>query len=372
MNKRIPWWQPHIEKEDYVFVKSALDANYVNEGPLVARFEERIRKIAGAKYAIATNNCTIAIFLALKAAGVRRGDEVLVPDITFIATANAVDLLGATPVLVDVDPMTLTISPLAIERSITKRTRAIVPVHVTGRGADMKRILSIAKKHGLYVIEDAAEAHGATYKGRPVGSIGHIGCFSFYSNKIITTGEGGAVTTDDKALIDRIKNIKNLAFGDTEKFMHKEVGFKYQMTNLQAAVGAGQMRHVKEILKRKRSIGAFYMKHLQGIDGIQLPVEKPYAKNVYWMFNLILTGRLSGKRSAFMQELAKRGVETREDFVPYNEQKIFIEKKFTKLSDCPVASRISKDGFYIPSGTLISQKELAYVVKQIKEVAAIL
>lgn len=369
---KVPVSTPLLGSYERKFVTAAIKKGHISGlfGDYLPEFEQSFAKFCGTKYCALVNSGTTAIHLAVAALGIGKGDEVLVATFTNMATFFAVLYEGATPVPIDIEPDTLNIDVSKLEAKITPRTKAIIVVHIYGHPVDMDPVMAIAKKHGLYVIEDAAEAHGATYKGRPVGSIGHIGCFSFYSNKIITTGEGGAVTTDDKALIDRIKNIKNLAFGDTEKFMHKEVGFKYQMTNLQAAVGAGQMRHVKEILKRKRSIGAFYMKHLQGIDGIQLPVEKPYAKNVYWMFNLILTGRLSGKRSAFMHELAKRGVETREDFVPYNEQKIFIEKKFTKPADCPVASRVSKDGFYIPSGTLISQKELAYVVKQIKEVAA--
>jgi perosamine synthetase len=371
---KVPVSTPLLGAFERKYVTAAIKKGHISGlfGDYLPEFEKSFATFCGTKYCALVNSGTTAIHLAVAALGIGKGDEVLVATFTNMATFFAVLYEGATPVPIDIESDTLNIDVTKLEAKITPRTKAIIVVHIYGHPVDMDPVMAIAKKHKLFVIEDAAEAHGATYKGRPVGSIGHIGCFSFYSNKIITTGEGGAVTTDDAALIARIKNIKNLAFGDKEKFMHKEIGFKYQMTNLQAAVGAGQMKHAKDILKRKRAIGAFYRKQLKGIDGIQLPVEKPYAKNVYWMFNLILSGRLSGKREVFMNELAKRGVETREDFVPYNEQKIFIAKGFTKPSDCPVASRVSKDGFYIPSGTLISQKELAYVAKQIREVAAML
>lgn len=368
---KVPVSQPLLGPHERTYVTTAIRKGDISGlfGDYLPEFEHSFAKFCTSKYAALVNSGTTALHLAVAALGIGKGDEVLVATFTNMATFFAVLYEGAVPVPIDVEPDTLNIDVTKIEEKITARTKAIIVVHLYGHPVDMDPVMAIAKKHNLYVIEDAAEAHGATYKGRVVGSIGHIGCFSFYSNKIITTGEGGAVTSDNKELIERIKLIKNLAFGDKEKFMHKALGFKYQMTNLQAAVGAGQMKHVKDILKRKRDIGAYYMKNLKGIAGIQLPVEKPYAKNVYWMFNLILTGPLEGKRELFMSELKKRGVETREDFVPYNEQKIFIERGLTKPSDCPVASRIAPNGFYIPSGTLISKKELAYVVKMIKEVA---
>lgn len=371
---KVPVSTPLLGAYERKYVTSAIKKGHISGlfGDYLPEFETAFAKFCGTKYCALVNSGTTALHLAIAALNIGKGDEVLVATFTNMATFFAVLYEGATPIPVDIEPDTFNIDVSKIEEKITPRTKAIIVVHIYGHSVDMDPVMAIAKKHNLYVIEDAAEAHGATYKGRPVGSIGHIGCFSFYSNKIITTGEGGAVTTDDKALIERIKNIKNLAFGDTDKFMHKEIGFKYQMTNLQAAVGAGQMKHVKDILKRKRAIGAYYTKHLKNVVGIQLPVEKAYAKNVYWMFNLVLAGPLSGKRAQFMDELKKRGVETREDFVPYNEQKFFIDKGLTRPSDCPTASRLYKEGFYIPSGTLISQKELAYVVKQIKEVAAAL
>ncbi len=284
----------------------------------------------------------------------------------------AVLYTGAKPIPIDSESDTLNIDPKVIESKITKRTKAIMVVHIYGHPVDMDPIMKIAKKHNLYVIEDCAEAHGAEYKGKKVGSIGDVGCFSFYSNKIITTGEGGGVTTNNDALAKKIRNIKNLAFGEKNKFMHQDLGFKYQMTNIQAAIGYAQTQKADKIVKIKRDIAKFYLKELAGIPEIQLPVEKKYAKNVYWMFNIILKGKLKGKREEFMNELKKRGVDTRDDFVPFNQQEFFIKKGLTKREDCPVINKIYQDGLYLPSGTQISKKELKYVVKVVKEVVKLI
>jgi perosamine synthetase len=358
MNKRIPWWQPHIEKEDYVFVKSALDANYVNEGPLVARFEERIRKIAGAKYAIATNNCTIAIFLALKAAGVRRGDEVLVPDITFIATANAVDLLGATPVLVDVDPMTLTISPLAIERSITKRTRAIVPVHVTGRGADMKRILSIAKKHGLVVIEDAAEALCSKQEGKQLGLFGDAGCFSFSPNKTISTGQGGVIVTNDERIYLALKPLKDQGRpvrGTGGNDIHDTIGYNLKMTDLQAAVGLGQLVHLKDRVARMKRNYSLYAKGLKGVGDIRV---YPSSRGEVPQWTDIETEH----RDELERFLRERNIDCRPYWYPIHRQKAYkqSDKRF------PNATRMSPRSLWLSSAFTLSDKDVERVIAEIK------
>ncbi len=201
------------------------------------------------------------------------------------------------------------------------------------------------------------------------GSLGDVGCFSLYANKIITTGEGGMLTTNNKELATRARSLKSLAFGAENKFMHAETGYNYRMTNLQAAFGAAQMTHVEDIIERKRTMAAYYLEHLAGIPGLRLPVEKEYAKNVYWMFNLLLEGPLQGKRKEFMLALTERGVESREDFIPFNDQEIYIKKGLTSPGDCPVASNAGREGFYIPSGTDISEEEQVYVCEQIRAVA---
>jgi perosamine synthetase len=318
------------------------------------------------------NSGTTALHLAVAALDIGPGDEVLVSSFTMMATFFAVMYQGATPVPIDSERGTLNIDPSLIEAKITKKTKAIIVVHIYGHPVDMDPIMKIARKHNLVVIEDGAEAHGATYKGKKVGSLGHIGCFSFYSNKIVTTGEGGGITTNDSALDKKIRLIKNLSFGEKNKFMHQGLGFKYQMTNLQAAVGAGQMTHIDDIVKRKRKMGEIYLKGLKDVPYIELPREEKYAKNVYWMFNIILIGPLSGKREVFMSELKKRGIDTREDFVPFNQQTVFIKQGLTKPTDCPVVNSFYQDGFYLPSGTLISKKEQSYVIKHVKEVVKLL
>jgi perosamine synthetase len=341
-------------------------------GGYVTEFEEKFAAYCSCKYALTVNSGTTAIHLALAALGIKEGDEVLASTFTNMATFFAIMYLGAKPVPVDSELETLNMDVSLVEKLITSKTKAIIVVHIYGHPVDMDPILALAKKHKLFVIEDAAETHGAEYKGRRVGSLGDVGCFSFYANKIITTGEGGMVTMNDKALADRARLLKNLAFGDKNKFMHRALGFKYQMTNTQAAIGVAQMEKIEWIVERKREIAAFYNAAFAGIAEIVIPTEKEYAKNVYWMYNILLTGGLSGKRAQFMEELLKRGVETREDFVPFNLQEIFIKDNITQADACPVANEFSVRGLYLPSGNDISQEELEYVVQQVHEVVSIL
>ncbi len=357
-----------IEKE---YVNDALDRTEISgfSGGYTTKFETAFADFCGVKEAVTVSNGTTALHLALVALGIKAGDEVLVSTFTNMATFFSVLYQGAIPVPIDSEPDTLNMDPSLLEAMITSRTKAIIVVHIYGHPADMDPILAVAKKHNLYVVEDAAEAHGAEYKGRRTGSLGDVGCFSLYANKIITTGEGGMITTNNKELADKARSLKSLAFGTANKFMHADTGFNYRMTNMQAAFGAAQMTHADDIINRKRIMAAYYLKHLANIPGLRLPVEKEYAKNVYWMFNILLEGSLLGKRAAFMKELADRGVESREDFIPFNDQEIYIQQGFTKSEDCPVASRAGREGFYIPSGTDITEEEQEYVVAQIKQVA---
>jgi perosamine synthetase len=368
----VPVSRPLLGKEEEKFVTRAIKRGEISGlfGDYINQFESSFAKFVGVKHALTVNSGTTAIHLAVAALDIGPGDDVLVSTFTNMATFFAVIYQGAKPIPVDSENRTLNMDPKDLEKKITKKTKAIIVVHIYGHPADMDPIMRLAKKHKLKVIEDAAEAHGATYKGKMVGSIGDIGCFSFYSNKIVTTGEGGGVTTNNDKLAERMRNIKNLAFGDKDKFMHKELGFKYQMTNLQAAVGAAQMTKIDKIIKTKREIGAHYLKGLAGVEGIQLPIEETWAKNVYWMFNILLRGKLSGKRREFMAKLKDRGVDTREDFVPFNQQIFFLKEGMTKKSDCPTVNTFYDDGLYLPSGTDISKKEMDYVIEQVKAVVA--
>jgi len=358
-HKKIPWWQPHIEKEDYRFVKSALDGNYVNEGPLATRFEEEIKKLLGVKYAVATGNCTIAIFLALKAAGVSRGDEVIIPDITFIATANAVDLLGATPVLVDVDPKTLTISPVAIERAITKKTRAIVPVHVTGRGADMTKIRAIAKKNNLYVIEDAAEALLSKHKGKFLGLWGDAGCFSFSPNKTISTGQGGIVVTNDKRIYDALRPLKDQGRpvrGTGGDDLHNTIGYNLKFTDLQAAVGLGQLTHLSRRTERMKRNYALYAKELKDVGDITVFPTRD-GEVPQW------TDIATDHRDALEKYLRAYNIDSRKYWYPIHRQ-LAYKKSDTNF---PESTRMSPRSLWLPSAFTLTDKDILSVVAKIKE-----
>jgi perosamine synthetase len=368
---RVPVGKPlfgDIEKE---YADDALSRAEISgfSGSYIPRFEREFAAFCGTKDAVTVSSGTTALHLALAALKIGPGDEVIAQSFTNMATFFAILYQGATPIAVDSEPDTLNIDPALIEARITPRTKAIIVVHIYGHPVDMDPVMAIAKKHGLYVIEDAAEAHGAEYKGKKVGSIGDVGCFSLFANKIITTGEGGMLTMNDPGLAAEARSLKALAFGRENKFMHRDMGYNYRMTNVQAAIGCAQMTRIDDILRRKRDMAAYYLEHLRGVPGIILPVEKPYAKNVYWMFNILLDGKLRGRRKEFMAALSDAGVESREDFVPFNGQEIFISRGLARRDDCPVANRAGDDGMYIPSGTDISTQEQAHVVEQIRKAA---
>lgn len=358
MEKKIPWWQPHIEKEDYHFIKKALDENYVNEGPLATQFEKEIATLLNVKYAVATNNCTIALFLALKAAGVSRGDEVIVPDITFIATANAVDLLGAKPVLVDIDPETLTISTEAVERAITKKTRAIVPVHVTGRGADMAKIIKIAKAHNLIVVEDAAEALLSEHKGKFLGTIGDAGCFSFSPNKTISTGQGGIIVTNKKHIYEALKPLKDQGRpvrGTGGDDTHNTIGYNLKFTDLQAAIGLGQLKHLCERIERMRRNYELYQTHLKGVGDIRIFPSRA-GEVPQW------TDIATEKRDELEAYLRTRNIDSRKYWHPIHRQLAY--KKPDK--NFPESIRLSPLSLWLPSAFTLTDKDILRVCKEIQ------
>lgn len=340
-------------------------------GEFIPKFEREFAEYCGCKYGVATTSGTTALHLAVAALGIERGDEVLVSTFTNMATFFAVLYQGAKPIPIDIEEDTWNLNPALLEAKITPKTKAIIVVHIYGHPVDMDPILEIAKKHNLFVIEDAAEAHGALYKGKKIGgSLSDIACFSFYANKILTTGEGGMITTNNEELAKKAKMLQSLAYGsgDENRFMHRAVGFNYRMTNIQAAIGCAQLENIEKVIEMKRNIARFYQGKLEKIEDIQLPIEKEYAKNVYWMYHLVLRGKWEGKRVQVMEELQKRGVQTREAFMPANMQKIFIEQGLMKFEMCPVANKVGENGFYIPSGPQISEEELDYVTKQLNEV----
>ncbi len=370
----IPVSKPKFFGNEKKYVKDALKRTEISgfSGSYIKKFEESFAKFCEVNHAVSVSSGTTALHLAMATLNIKNGDEVLVQSFTNMATFFAVVYQDAKPIPIDSEIETLNIDPKLIEARITPKTKAIVVVHIYGHPVDMDPIMTIARKYKLYVVEDCAEAHGALYKGKKVGSIGDIGCFSFYANKVITTGEGGMITTNSKEFADRAWMLKNLAFGKENKFMHQDVGFNYRMTNLQAGIGLGQLEKIEKIINVKRKIAKYYIEKLKDIPEIVLPVEKDYAKNVYWMFNIVLSGKFRGRRKEFMSKLKELGVDTREDFIPFNQQEIFIKKGLANAGDCPVANSLGENGLYIPSGPDLSKKEMNHVVKSIKEVIKIL
>jgi perosamine synthetase len=290
----------------------------------------------------------------------------LVSTLTNMASFFAVLYIKAIPIPVDINLQTLTMDPADLAKKITKKSKAIMPVHLFGHPADMDPISELARIHNLIVIEDCAEAHGAEYRGRKVGELGDAGCFSFFANKILTTGEGGMVTTNNPEIAKKARSLKALAFGTANKFMHEDIGFNYRMTNIQAAIGCGQMKHANELVEKRRQIASFYTSRLHSYkDYLYLPIEMDYAKSSYWMYHIVLRDSLISKRSEMMHLLKDAGIESREGFIPFNMQKIFIERGWTKLDDCPNANKIAYASFYLPSGPAISEIELNYVSTQL-------
>jgi len=367
----IPVCTPFLNGNERKYVEDCLRTNWISSaGKYVGAFEERFSRYCGRKYGITAANGTTALHLALAAAGIGPGDEVIVPTFTIASPAFAILYCGAKPVFVDVQEDTWNIDPRAIEQKITKRTKAIIPVHIYGHPCDMTAIMRIARKHKLLVIEDAAEAHGAQYKGKRVGGFGHLSCFSFYGNKIITTGEGGMIITNDKKLADRARKMKNLSFLKEKRFWHEELGFNYRMTNIQAAIGLAQFEKIGRYIRLRRQNAALYHAGLKDIKGITLPVQRPGVKNVYWMYGILLGGAFGMRREPFMKALRKKGIETRTFFLPLHNQPVFRKMKCVSKGSFPVAQDIARRGLYLPSGSGLKKREIAYICDCIRSLSA--
>lgn len=364
----IPVANPRIGSDEKEFVLAALEAGELsgNFGGFIPRFESEFAQFCCVDHAVAVNNGTTALHLAIAALGIGPGDEVLVQTFTNMATAFAVSYVGAIPVPIDIDPKTWNINPALIKERITSKTKAIIVVHIFGHPVDMDPVLDIARVHGLFVIEDCAEAHGAKYKGKIVGGLGDVGCFSFYANKIITTGEGGMVTTNNSKLAEKLRSLKSLGYGTGKtKFNHDLIGFNYRMPNVIAAIGCAQMKLISENIEKKRWIAAEYSVRLRRYADLQLPIEESYANAVYWVYHIILRGDLSGSRDVFMAKLKVCGVETRESFWPLNKQKVYLDQGIVNEIDCPVANDVGFNGLYLPSGPVITLDEIEIVTSAI-------
>lgn len=370
MKRHIPVSQPMLGESEQYCVSDALSKGAISGffGEYLPKFEAGFADFSDCKFGVATTSGTTALHLALLSLSIGKDDEVLVSTLTNMASFFSILYQGARPIPIDIEDDTWNMDPALLEARITPRTKAIMVVHLFGHPVDMDPVLEVARKHNLYVIEDCAEAHGALYKGKKVGSLGDVGCFSFYANKIITTGEGGMLTTNNSHLADRARELKSLAFGDVHKFMHKDIGYNYRMTNLQAALGYAQLEKIETIIENKRRIARFYSGKLSAVSGLQLPVEKEYARNVYWMYHLALQGSVADKRTEIMERLLEKGIETREGFIPYNMQEIFINRGWTRHDECPKANNLALSSFYLPSGPNLSDEELEYVTTSLQTI----
>jgi perosamine synthetase len=362
----IPVNAPLITKESKALVAKALEEGWISSaGPYVEQFEKEFAKYLGVKHAVSVNTGTAALHIALLAAGVGEGDEVIVPAFTMAASWMAVMYTGAKPIFVDVEPDIYTLDPKLVETAITSKTKAIMSVHIYGHSADMDPIMAVAKKHNLKVIEDAAESHGATYKGRLTGSIGDINAFSFYANKIITTGEGGMVTTDSDEMADIARRMKDLAHSESKRFIHDALGYNYRMTSMQAALGIGSLHGISSSLARKRSMAELYTKQLSKIPGLTLPVVRDWATHVYWMYAILVDEQKFGmSKDEFRATLYTKGIDTRDFFYAPIDQPLLQGLSLQVHS--PVTEHIAKTGLYLPSGLAITNDQIRTVCETIK------
>ncbi|CCK81693.1 aminotransferase class I/II-fold pyridoxal phosphate-dependent enzyme [Desulfobacula toluolica] len=361
----LPVSEPNLGEKELKYVSDCILTGWVSSaGKYVTRFEQMFAKFCGTKFGISSSSGTTALHLSLLALGIGAGDEVIVPSFTFISTANAVAFTGANPVFVDSEMETWNIDPQKIEQAITSRTKAIIPVHIYGHPAQMSSILEIAGKYNLAVVEDAAEAHGALYKGNKTGSLGDMGIFSFYGNKIITTGEGGMVVTDNKELADKIRIFRDHGMDTEKRYRHSVLGYNYRMTNIQAALGVGQMERIDQIIEQKCTNAFLYSKELKNIPGITLPPNEKWAKNIYWLYSILIDEKKFGMSSV---ELGKRlkikSIETRPLFPPVHQQPIYDTKQ-----NLPVCEKLSNSGLSLPSSTNIKKDEINRIAWEIKKI----
>lgn len=356
----IPVCTPKLPGNELEYVTDCIKTNWISSmGKYVTQFEEEFAHYCGVNYGVAVCNGTVALHLALASLGIGKGDEVIIPDFTMIATANAVLYTGAKPVFVDSELKTWNINPYKIEEKISSKTKVIIPVHTYGHPAEMDVINDIAKKHNLYVVEDAAEAHGAEYYGRRAGSLGDIGCFSFYGNKILTTGEGGMLVTDDKLIADTARSLRNHTLDDSKRrFKHDLMGFNYRLTNIQAAIGVAQLERAEELVNTRIN-NAFSYNTLLKYEKVVLPPCTPNIKNVYWMYSILVEDAENTAKK--MKEL---GVDTRPFFYPMHKQPMFKGKY---KGTYPVSNELSKRGLNLPSSPNLTDKELAKVAEVVSK-----
>jgi perosamine synthetase len=366
----IPVNQPLLDGNEGKYLSECIQSGWISsEGPFVQQFENKFAERIGRKHAIAVSNGTAALDIAVDALEIGEKDEVILPTFTIISCINQIVRAGAQPVLVDAHPETWNMDVEKIEALITPRTKAIMVVHTYGMPVDMDLVLEIAQRYKIKVIEDAAEAHGQTYKNRPCGTLGDISTFSFYPNKLVTTGEGGMIVTDDDDVADICRSLRNLCFQNHQRFIHERLGWNYRMTNIQAALGLAQLERMDRFVARKIQIGKMYDELLCGLRGVQLPiVGTDYARNIYWVYGLVLNESLRLTAKEAMGGLAKLGVGTRPFFWPIHEQPVLKRMGLIRDTNYPVASRLARQGFYVPSGLALTDEAIIYCAEKLRQI----
>jgi len=373
----IPVNQPLLNGNEIKYLTDCIESGWISsEGPFVRRLEEGMAKLVDQHHGIAVANGSVALEVAVKALGLGAGDEVILPTFTIISCASAVIRAGAIPVVVDSDSVTWNIDPAQIESKITRRTKAIMAVHIYGLPVDMDPVIDIAKRYGLKIIEDSAEQIGQDYRShvgtrRRVGSFGDIATFSFYPNKHVTTGEGGMVLTSDAALAERCRDLRNLCFGKKQRFIHEEIGWNFRMSNVQAAVGVAQLEKLPQTIEKKRRIGMWYDELLADIEDLErLPAHTEYADNIYWVYGVVLRDNVPFNAEEAMRRMEAQGIGTRPFFWPMHEQPVLRKMGLFNGEFCPVAERIARRGFYIPSGVALTQEQAIEVRQALRRILA--
>lgn len=370
MEEFVPVNEPLLDGNESRYLLDCVESGWISsEGQYVTRFEQEMANRVNRKHGIAVCNGSVAIELAVQALGIGPGDEVILPSFTIISCITPILRLGAKPVLVDCDARTLNMDVTALETAISAATKAIMVVHIYGLPTDMDPVLALAEKYNLKIIEDAAEMHGQDYRGRPCGSFGDISTFSFYANKHITTGEGGMVLTNDDALAEELKSLRNLCFQPQERFVHERLGWNFRLTNLQAALGVAQLESLSRFVAKKRQMGALYDEMLAGIDGLHLPVPRTsYAENIYWVYGVMLDSDTGWTGKSMMAELGKHNIGSRPFFCPMHMQPVLQKMGLFDGLSLPHSEQAYAQGFYLPSGMALREEQMVQVVTAIKKI----
>lgn len=370
MSEFIPVNEPLLDGNEKKYLLECIETGWISsEGPFIKEFEQKFAARMGRKHGIAVCNGSAAIDATIEALEIRQGDEVIMPTFTIISCIAQIVRNGGKPILIDSDPLTWNMDISQIEAKITARTKAIMVVHIFGLPVDVDKVLDIAKRHGLKVIEDAAEMHGQTYKGKPCGSFGDISTFSFYPNKHITTGEGGMILTNDDELAEKCRSLRNLCFQPHKRFVHEHLGWNLRMTNMQAALGLAQLERLDEFVERKRKMGALYTELLKDVPGLQLPLAKTeYSENVYWVFGILLDKSCGINAENVMNKLTMSGIGTRPFFYPMHQQPVLKRLGIVDDTNYPVSEVMYQNGFYVPSGLALKIESAVRVADVIKKI----